>query len=182
MVTRQQGRDEAIGESTSTGDASRASPNLNQHSPSTNAEGKSRLIHSPNFLISHSCHCLQDKTRREQLVVAEVMPTQPPEQKPATPDSTSTSSPAMPEKSDTGTRTSPEGLIPTRRRRCHRLTADAGEHYPRSTRTGNSTPPADRRGRSSPRYLPTTLRPSEAEGTAGLAGSDRVAPFRPSQL
>ena len=155
---------------------------MDQHSPSTEAEEKSRPIHSPNLRISRSCHCLQNKTRREHRLVAEVMPTQTPVQEPATPDSTSTSSPATPEKSATGTRTSPRGLIPTQRRRRHRLTADAGKRKPKPTRIRSFTPSTDRRRRNGPRDLQMALRPLEAEGTAGPAGGDCVAPSRLSEL
>ena len=44
-----------------------------QHSSSTNAEGRSRSIHSPNCRNTHNCHYPYDETRHKHCFVAETM-------------------------------------------------------------------------------------------------------------
>ena len=156
-----------------------------QSSPSTAdaAEGNSSLDQPPIIRISPNLQCILEAEAPYLHHAPETEKSRgwPPVQRLHEGSPSSTGSPATPERSATRTRKSPRGLIPSQRRRCRRLAADAGKPNPRFTRTYPTTP-ANRREHSGLPHLPTALEPSEAEGTASSAGGDSAAPIRPSQL
>jgi hypothetical protein len=81
-----------------------------------------------------------------------------------------------PERSIDETGTSPEGLIPLRRRRL----SNAGRNpKPRPARTEPTTYNTNRQGTHGLHHLTMPHGPSEAEETAGTAGGGRIAFFSP---